>query len=1128
MPRISVLGLTQYVTPARDCCNHARYPLIQGDSVSRDDQWQFLLESKAVTEIAPSSAGHVRKKVERTRVVDLKVDNIDLPLGLENPRPQLSWRLESDQRNVRQSAYRILVASSEEILTRGRGDLWDSGKIESSKSFGIEYQGSVLISRQRCWWTVLVWDARSEPCAPSEPSWWEMGLLHPSDWTAQWLAVEDSVAKADREAGLNWIWGELSSDEISRKFRFLLNLPVASSAGELFAVVNDWYWWMQITRIWVDGKPIAGPGTWIAFREAPDGFRNHLSLSKQRLALEPMRAGTHVIAVEVGTRPVAPVIPVDYLPGTTAPAEASYVPAFAALIRLTLANGETLRLGSETQWKTSLSQDSAWHAQDYDDKAWSPAQPAPIKGYQPWPAQPAMHLRRGFAIEKELAHARLYATALGAYEARLNGRRVGNALLTPEPSQYAKRVLYRVYDVTSMLESGGNVLGMTVGDGWYASSEGRFAFAPPPRRALAQLELVFVDGSRQVIGTGPGWRAAQSPLQYSEIKIGEIYDARLEQPGWDSAGFDDVHWETAEIAGTPSCRLVAQITPPIRALQVLRPSTISQPNPGIYVVDFGLQFTGGYRLRVKGARGSRVELRFAEVLAPSGEVEQYNMHDPTGEPRRDVLILQGDPAGESFASCFCYRGFRYVQISGLETAPTAQSIEGVFIHSDVAVTGRIRSSAALIENIWQNILQTQKSNLTGILTDNAMRELRGWMGDAGVFWDTAAFNMDVCTLTSRQMDNAVDGQADDGAFPMVAPPPTHASAWLHARGAPPAWSDGSVILPWTAWRHYGDLGIVERNWEAMNRYLQFIHNHNPDFIWRNLRSHDYGDHLALEATPKDLISTAYWARSTDLLAQMAGAAGRMEDATRLRALFERVRRAFNEAFVKADGTIGTGSQTSYILALQFGLLPEDIKELAAKWLAADVSRRGPALTTGILGTQFILEVLASAGYGSLAYDLLLKTEYPSWGYMVSNGATSIWESWGANNEYSRNQPALGAIGGFLFRRVAGIDAGTPGFETIVIRPLPDSRVPSAGGEYDSVMGRITTDWAQTNEGRFTLEVTIPANATAHIHLPAQRDSRIEEGGEDIAWRDDLHVIHRSDVEAVIAVGSGTYRFISVP
>jgi alpha-L-rhamnosidase len=1084
---------------------------------------EFTMASGLTAGVAALATNRLYARSVRVRVVDLKVDYLNTPLGLENLRPQLSWRLESSERNVRQSAYRILVASSEEALKEGRGDLWGSGKIESRKSFGIPYQGRALTSRQRCWWAVQIWDERDVASVPSAPSWWEMGLLGPREWIAQWLAAEDAVARADREAGLHWIWGEPTREKSTRRFRFEFQLPGASQAGELYAVTNDWSWWTQITRIWIDGEVLSGTGIWsfdwstIAPTAAPDSLSNWL-------ALRPLSAGEHLIAVEVNT--------------ATLPTNVTVVHGLAFLARFQLETGEMLRIGSSTHGKTSLAEDEDWFRPRYSDWAWETTRPAPIESYQPWPAQPAMHLRREFSIEKPVAKARLYATALGAYEGRLNGRRIGDALLTPEVSRFDKRVLYRVYDVTQMLRPGVNVLGFTVGDGWYASFDGRFAWGLPPRRMLAQLELYLADGFRQIVATGPGWRAAQSAIRVSEIRFGEVYDARLEQPGWDTAQFDDSRWQDAAVSDSAPGRLVAQMCPPIRVTQRLSVRAISQPNPGIFVFDFGQNFGGWCRLKVQGARGTRVELKFAELLAPSGEVLQ--VYTSIGEPKRDVFILKGDAAGETFEPHFTYRGFRYVQVSGLPVEPTVQSLEGVVVHSDLGFTGRLRVGAPLVDQLWRNTLWSQRSNFVGIPTDCPSREQRGWMGDAGIFWDAAAFNMDVYAFTSRQMDNVADGQAENGAFPMVAPVPRSNDAIYLDDGSPPGWGDAGVILPWIAWRRYGDLAIVEKNWDAMNRYLQFILDHNPDYVWRNKRGRDYGDFLALAqiklpstlpTTPKDLIGTAYWAHSAVLLTQMTEAIGRTDDANRLQAISDRVRRAFNEAFVKSDGTVGEGSQTGYILALQFGLLPEKTKRAAAAQLATDIRGRGVSLTTGILGTQFVLDVLADAGFADLTYDLLLRTEFPSWGHMIRRGATTIWESWSGELQdgdkiiqMSRNHYQLGSVCGFLFRRMAGIDAATPGFETIRIRPVLDARVKYGGADYDSVMGRVSTDWTQASDSRFTLDVIIPANATAYIHLPASRDSRIEEGRREIADRNDMRIVNRLDREAVVELGSGTYRF----
>jgi alpha-L-rhamnosidase len=660
---------------------------------------------------------------------------------------------------------------------------------------------------------------------------------------------------------------------------------------------------------------------------------------------------------------------------------------------------------------------------------------------------------------------------------------------------------------------------------------------------LAQLELTFTDGTRQVIATEPGWRIAESPIRESQIRVGEIYDARLEQVGWDTAQFDDTHWRDAEVAPPPSCQLVAQVSPPIRAVQILKPIAITQPRPNIYVFDFGQCFAGWCRLHAKGTLGSRIELRFAELVLPSGAINQDRID--IGEPKQDVFILRGDAAGETFEPLFTYRGFRYVEVSGLTTEPTLESLEGVFAHSDLKMTGQLRIDSPLIQKIWSNTVQTQRSNFTGIPTDCPSREQRGWTAEANVFWDAAAFNMDVAAFTTRQMGNVIDEQAANGAFHGVLGPRHGNSLSLVSGG--PVLADGAIVLPWTVWRRYGDLEIIEQNWDAMNRHLQFVLTHNSDHLWRKERGFGgmIGEWLALATaeqrefsvdpgpeTSMDLIATACWARSTDLLAQMSRAIGRTQDAVRLRALFESIRRAFNEAFVKSDGTVGTGTQTSYIIALGFGMLPLDKRRNAAELLAADVRRRGVSLTTGAHFTAYSLDVLAEAGFADLSYGLLLRTDFPSWGDMIGRGATTIWESWngvgrdfGHIHKYSQNHFALGAVCGFLFRRIAGIDAAEPGFESIVVRPVFDPRVKRGGGDYDSVMGRISTDWDQSAEGGFTLGVTIPANTSARIHLPAQRNSRIEEGGREISRHSDIVMVNRLDHEAVIDVASGIYHFL---
>jgi alpha-L-rhamnosidase len=1090
------------------------------------DRRRFLIASASAASLPTVTAVSPLELRPRVRVTGLKVDYLDHPVGLDNARPCLSWQLESDERNVQQSAYRILVGSSPRALVAGRSDLWDSGKVRSSESVCIEYAGRALNSRERYWWTVQVWDERDDAFAASEPCLWEMGLLDPNDWSAQWLAVEDSTAEADRRTGLHWIWGDPTDGKTTRGFRVKVLLPVPAREGALYAVLNDFPLWAQITRIWIDNTVIAGPGRWTNVAEEVGVTES----STVKLQLQPMTAGEHLIAIEVATEPPLPEM------------KSTLEHGLAVFLRLYLENGDVLRLSSGLSWKTALAPDVGWQTSEYDDTAWRDSHRAPMI-HQPWPPEPAMRVRRTFSVDQPIVKARLYTTALGAYEARLNGRRVGDALLTPEVSQYAKRVLYQIYDVTSMVREGDNAIGLTVGDGWYASFDDRYAWALPPRRVLVQLELTLADGSRQVIGTGPDWRIAESPIRESQIKIGEIYDARLDQPGWDSPSFDDTQWEQARIADTPACRLVPHMSPPIRAIQTLLVSYISQPRLGLYVFDFGQNFAGWCRLQVKGASGTRIELKFAELVSPSGEVDQPYMN--IGRPKKDVYILKGDPKGETFEPHFTYRGFRYVQVAGLPATPTKATLEGVVVHSDFVPTGKITFDDPLLTQIQRAMLWTERSNFVGAVTDSPSREQRSWLVTAALLWDGATFNWDLAAYTSRYMDNVADDQTADGAFPMMAPAPISNNAMYHVPGSPPGTSDAGIILPWTVWRRYGDVAIIKKYWEPMKRYLQFIEQRNPDYLWRNGRSMDWNEWLSLDqilldtglpATPKDLVGTAYWAHSAALLAEMADAIELPSEAGRLRKLSERVRQEFNAAFVKADGTVGSGTQTSYVLALRFNLLPGGIREAAAARLATDIRSRGVSLATGTIGTHFVLDVLTDSGYASLAYDLLLRTKFPSWGYMIREGATTIWETWNGTQVYlnssgavekqtmSRNHPEFASIGGFLFRRIAGIDAGTPGFGTIIVRPILDPRLRRGGGEYDSVRGRISTDWRQHGDGSFSLKVTVPANTLARVHLPATPTSRIQER-LGLAGRTDLKSAQRSASEAVFYVGSGSYDFI---
>ena len=1038
------------------------------------------------------------------RIVDLKVEGLVHPRGVDSPQPQLSWRMNGKRLDARQSAYRILVDADPAQLALGRGSLWDSGRVASDRSTGVRYWGHPLTSRQTCWWTVQVWDEAGRRLPDSPAAFWEMGLLNPTDWTAQWIAIERPSDRADREAGVTWISPPGPINTKPQGFQRRFSLPSPATAARIMVFARD-----QFDTVFFDGAKLPYmPPPKDSYGPPPAAVFD----------LGALAAGEHNLSVEIHALP-------QLYPG--APKSRC---AFAALIWARLADGREIRIPSDVHWRTLAEPPVGWEQPQQSQLNWHDAVPAATEENLPWPPTPAMYARTAFKIDKPVKAARLYITSLGAYYPYMNGAPIDDALLAPESEDFRKRTRYRVHDVTANLVQGENVLGALVGDGWYGSAvapNGRFSFGPAPRRFLAQMELTYVDGERQVIGTSSDWMLAPSSILASEIYNGEICDRRLAQDDWCRPESRFPTWRRADLAETPLAHLTAQIDPPIRVTQTIRAKSVSEPARGVYVVDFGQNFAGFCRLNVKGPAGSRVELRFAEVLKPDGLVDQSNLR---GAKATDVYVTRGDDQGEVFQPHFTYHGFRYVEVRGYPGVLQSDDLAGLVIHSDLPFTGKLSVDNDLIEGMWRNTVWSQRSNFVGIPTDCPQRDERlGWMGDANVFWDAAAFNMDVYAFTQRFCEDIRDAQSTGGAFSEFAPQAVKLS------GEPaPGWADAGVVLPWTSWWRYGDDGVVIQHWSAMMRYLNYIAQNNPDFVWRHARGADFGDWLALDAkqpwdatTPKDLVATAFWAKSTELMVDMAKATGRSAEAEALAEQRAKIGAAFQSEFVKSDGTVGNGSQTSYILALRFGLLPDALRPTAAEHLVADIRRRGTLLSTGFLGTPYSLDALADAGQDALIYDLLLRTAYPSWGYMVSKGATTMWERWNSDTGdvgmSSFNHYALGSVSGFLFRRIAGIEPIAPGFAKIRVKPIIDPRVRRGGGEYWSAQGRIKTDWKLGPDGGFTLDLEVPPNVLAEVHLPLADGKRYPEGGREIKIGRDPRVKVVGNT-LVVNVGSGLRTF----
>lgn len=1021
----------------------------------------------------------------------LRCEYLENPLGIDAATPQLSWQSDSKEQNWKQSAYEILVASSEKNLYPGKADIWDSGKQSVSESVGIFYTGPKLESRKRYYWKVRTWDAKGKT-SDSDYAWWEMGLLDKTDWKAKWITWKNPEADADWQS-VRWIWvsGQdafhVPEDTIAN-FHLDFNLTRKPKSAAIFTVARGRF----IVRL--NGREISSKARWTQFDRQEIGDQlvvGRNSVDIKVTAVEPEYSNSDTSATGVKA-------------------------ALGALIKIIRQDGSIERISTADNWQGQAQNDAelkpAAVIGDLNDARFEVPAPMP---------QPAALLRRSFTLNKKVKAARLYATALGSYQVFLNGNRVSQDVLTPEFTDYRKRVTYQVYDITSSLIGGQNAIAAILGDGWYASSLtwSSVRLFPPPNRLTAQLEIEYDDGSHDTLVSDESWKATQSPIQHSEIYAGEVYDARLDRTDWNKANFDDGRWSSAVVAATPSVQVSSQKTAPVHISETIHPKSVTPFGNGTYIFDMGQNMVGWVTLKVNGATGTVVRLRFAEILNPDGSIYRQNLRNADAT---DTYILKGS-GEEIFEPHFTFHGFRYVEVTGYPGQPTVDSITG-----DVATsisgnpTGRVTTSSDLVNRMWNIGLWGQRGNFLSIPTDCPQRDERlGWMGDAGVFWRTGTYNYDIAAFSQKFMDDVDDAQTAKGAFTNVSP---NVLSEGHESTGAPGWGDAGVIVPYTTWMQYGDKQIIRQHWEAMERWMKFIHDANPNFLRANGVGPNYADWLAPDQnTDKTLLATAYWALIANMMSEMAHVIGNEDAVKRYTALGEAIRDAYRKAYIKDDGTVGTGTQTSYVVTLYTKLAPESLEPKLVDNLVKDIESKSWHLSTGFLGTPFLLFTLSNHGHADVAYRLLLNETYPSWGYMLSKGATTWWERWNgdtgdpAMNSY--NHYAFGSVVAWVYRQVAGIDTttGNPAFHELVIRPRLDSRIDHAHGEYDSVYGTVTTDWSGKPSGPFLLKVIIPANTTAKVFLPVIANTQITQNGKRII------ASHESGVP-MVQIGSGSYEF----
>ena len=1035
--------------------------------------------------------------------VDLRTEYRKDPLGIDETSPRLSWKLEAatpGARNLRQSAYRVIVASTPALAQSGRGDLWDSGKVSSDQSVHIAYQGKPLVSGQPVWWRVMVWDQAGQASSWSETARWSMGLLKPEDWKGKWIGRDEKTYYKDPHSPFQWlrdaqwIWFDegdpaRQAPAETRRFRATLNLPsgrTMKTATFVLGADNSF-------ELLVNGE-FAGKG-------------NNPTL--------PM-----VLHIEPWLKPGANELLV--VARNTREDQAGVLGA----LKITFDSGEPLMFYTGAHWEALRKEDEGWKAA----KALGPF------GMDPWgevglreeQALPARMLRKEFDVQPRLLRATAYVAGLGLSELYLNGAKAGDDVLSPGLTEYEKRVFYVTHDITPMLKPGRNAVGLWLGNGRYWQPRRRI---PLPARgygypkAIAQIELEYAGGRKETVVTDETWKlTAEGPIRANNEYDGEVYDARMELAGWAQPGFDDSGWEAVQVVEGPPGALRAQMSEPLRVIETLAPKTVKELRPGVFIYDLGQNMVGWVRLRVQGPAGTRVQLRLAESLRENGDLYVDNLR---GARAWLTYILKGGGA-EVWEPRFTYHGFRYVEVTGYPGKPGLDAIEGRVVHDAMPRAGEWESSHSLLNRIHHNIYWGIRGNYRSIPTDCPQRdEKQGWLGDRSVVSLSESYLFDVAAFYTKWVQDIADSQRPTGSIPDVAP-----TYWvLYNDGI--VWPSTFVLAPQMVLRQYGDRRIIERHYEGMKKWVDYMRQFLKDGI---MPRNTYGDWCVPPEDPKlihskdparitagPLLSTAYYHQMVKYLSANARMLGRGQDAAELDQLAAQLKDAFLRAWYKPqEARFDNGTQTSSVLPLAFDMVPPGDRERVFGRLVEKIEKESNNhVGVGLVGAQWLMRTLSDNGRPDVALAISTQTTYPGWGYMVEKGATTIWELWNGDTadpamNSMNHVMQIGDLAVWMYEYLAGIrpDPEKPGFKHIHIRPYALPGLDFVKATYRSLHGPIASSWRRAGNA-LEMEVTIPPNTTAAIHVPST--GRVTESGG----------LKPSRVEqgyTVFEAGSGVYRF----
>ncbi|SFA82046.1 Ig-like domain (group 3) [Nocardioides alpinus] len=1034
------------------------------------------------------------------------------PLGIPGDAPSFGWTAASTARGVVQDAYQVRVAISEDALASP--DVWDSGKVDSDRQVDVAYAGPALASQTRYVWQVRTWDATDAASEWSAPASFETGILTAGEWQGDWIG-KSATGEVDR-------WGNYTAD---------IDFDIADMAVGVFvraaSTQNALMW--QISA--ADGTPRFRP------HKRVNGVYSLLDNKPiPGITATQLLTGTHRLSVTVDGSTITTLLDGTQIDQRT---DTSFTKGFVGFrqdfvaagnvdeaadikaVTVTAKNGEVLL---DTDFTTGnpftggrLTSAGLRVAERQDVLYRTPDSHKPL-------------LRTSFTTDpgKTIESARVYASAQGVYEMRLNGAQVGDQFLAPGWTEYRKRIQHQTYDVTDQVRSGANAFGAELGDGWWKGKIASFGFNHygSSLGLIAQLRIDYTDGTSQVVTTDDTWKSHFGPYVEADNIEGETYDANAEQPGWDAPGFDDAGWNPVTIATNTSARLVPQPDEPVRVTEELAAQAHTTPAPGVEVYDLGQNMVGVARLTLQGQAGATVRIRYGEELNPDGSLYTANMRSA----KVTDFYTFATTGTATYTPKFTQHGFRYLEITGTTAAPALADVTGVVWGSDLADTGTLVTSDPMLNQLQSNISWGQRGNFLSVPTDTPARDERlGWTGDINVFAPTASYLTDTRGFLGKWMTDLRDAAYADGNVPGIAPVVPNAGDFGSGLG----WSDAAITVPYATWKAWDDGRIVRENYASMEKFLGFVRTSAGTDLIDSGRGH-WEDWLNLDdPTSVGVLGTMYYAEDARMLSEMAAAIGEDEDAAEYADLSTAVRAAFVDEFVQSTGTIQGNSQAGYAMALGMDMIADaDLRQKVADQFVAKLAASNNHLTTGFLGTPWLLPALSSIDRDDLAYTMLLHKDYPSWGYEIENGATTMWERWnsimpdgsfGPVEMNSFNHYAYGAVGDWMYQNIGGIKALEAGYKVSRIAPVMGGGLTHGAGAFDSAYGPITTDWTLRGE-ELSLTAQVPVNTTAEVVLPAANAYALTEGGQLLGDVDGVLDVRDDGDTVTVTVGSGSYDF----